>query len=314
MKYLLIILTTLIFGTSLTDLKRIKKEKREYDVNVQSNGTEIRKLKKTTKYSIDGQVISEIEACKDSICCSYNKSFSLYSVKREFWYKDQRLALRVFWSCDSLPVYKNFHGYKFDNRKRLIEKSELTYNFETDSKKYENGQWVSTKIGDSTLTEKNIHQYTYTSFDSVREEKITVWSKYSNSNERSWTITYKYDKDRRPIEMEHPPYGDMKLKAQWLYNKRGRVIKMESNLTGDKRTIEFSYDDNGRVSSQNSGTMTTIFEYGSNGKLLLASTKGNNYKDSQTRYYYNEFGDITREEVSYNNEAPFVTVYEYISY
>jgi hypothetical protein len=312
MKYLIIILTALLIGTRPTDSLKNKKEKREYEIEVQSNATIIKKLSKTTKYSIDGQVVSETEACKDSICCPYNKSFSLYTVKREFWYKDQRLILRVFWSCDSLPVYKNFHEYKFDTRKRLIEKKELTYNFEIDSKKYENGQWISAKIGDSTLTEKNIHQYTYTAFDSVREEKITVWSKYSNSDERSWTVTYKYDKDRRLIETEHPPYGDMKLKAQWLYDKRGRVIKMESNLTGDKLTIELSYDDKGRVSSHKNGTLTTTFEYGSNGKLLLASTKGNKYKNSQTSYHYNEFGDITREEVSYNNEPPFVTVYEYI--
>jgi YD repeat-containing protein len=314
MKYLIIILTTLLIWTRPIDPKKIKKEKREYEIEVQSNGTIIKKLKKTTTYSIDGHVVSEIEACKDSICCPYNKTFKLYSVKREFLYKDQRLILRKFWSCDSLPVYKDFHEYKFDNRKRLVEKRELTYNFETDSKKYENGQWVSAKIGDSTLTEKNIHQYNYTAFDSVREEKITVWSKYSNSVERSWTVTYKYDQDKRLIEMEHPPYGDMKLKAQWFYDERGRVTKTESNLTGEKRTIELSYDDKGRVSSQNNGTMTTRLEYDNNGKILLVSTKGNRYNDSQTKYHYNEFGDVTREEVSSNNETTFVTAYEYIYY
>ena len=312
MKYLTFILTTLLIEVRPVDKEKPKREKREYKVEVQGNDVSIKRLVKTTRYSIEGEVISEIEACKDSICCPYNKTFKLYSVKREFYYKDQRLILQIFWSCDSLPVYKDFHEYEFDNRKRLVEKRELTYNFETDSKKYENGQWVSAKIGDSTLTEKKIHQYTYTAFDSVREEKITVWSKYSN--ERSWTVTYKYDKDNRLIETEHPPYGVMKLKDQWVYDERGRVTKMESNLTGDKRTIEFSYDDKGRVLSQDNGTMKTTFEYDSNGKILLVTTKGNKYKDSQTKYYYNESGDINREEVSYNNETPFVTVYEYIYY
>jgi hypothetical protein len=314
MKYFILILTTLLIGAQPVDKEKFKREKREYNVEVQGNGATVKKLVKTTRYSIDGQITSEIEACKDSICCPYNKPFKLYSAKREFTYKEQRLILRVFWSCDSLPVYKNFHEYKFDSRKRLIEEKELTYNFVTGSKKYENGQWVSAKIGDSTLTEKNMHQYTYTAFDSVREEKITVWSKYSNSDERSWTVTYKYDNDRRLIETEHPPYGDMKLKAQWWYDERGRVTKMESNLTGDKRIIELSYNDKGRVSLHKNGTMTTTFEYRNDGKLLLASTKGNKYKESQTKYNYNEFGDITREEVSYSNEAPFVTVYEYNYY
>jgi len=54
MKYLIIILTTLLIGTRPIDSKKIKKEKREYEIEVHSNGTIIKKLKKTTTYSIDG--------------------------------------------------------------------------------------------------------------------------------------------------------------------------------------------------------------------------------------------------------------------
>lgn len=134
MKYLILILTTLLIGTRPADKGKSKREKREYTVEIQDNGDTIRTLVKTTRYTTDGKIISEIKACKDSTCCPYNKAFKLYSVKREFSYKDQGLILRRFWSCDSLPVYKNFHEYNFDNRKRLVEKRELTYNFETDSK------------------------------------------------------------------------------------------------------------------------------------------------------------------------------------
>ena len=312
MKYLIIILTTLLIGARPTDSKKIKTEKREYDLEAQTNGTTVKKLVKTTKYSIDGQVTSEVEACKDSICCHYNKSFHLYDVKREYWYKDKRQVLRVFWSCDSLPCYKDFHEYKFDNKKRLIEKRELTYNFETDDKKYEKGQWVLAKIGDSTLTEKNIHQYTYTEFDSVKEEKITVWSKYSGSGEKSWTIDYRYDKNRRLVEEIHPGFGTTKLKAGWVHDNKGRLTKMSSNLMGDNVTMEWFYDDRDRVLSLKDGRMTTNYKYDSNDNLVLASTDGNRYKDTQTRYFYNEFKDLIREEVSYDNDPPYVKVYEYI--
>ncbi|HQV53374.1 MAG TPA: hypothetical protein PLD17_14060, partial [Flavobacteriales bacterium] len=311
MKYLVILLTTLLIGTRPADNK-IKKEKREYNLETQKNGTTLKKLVKTTKFSLDGQVVSEIEACKDSICCHYNKPFKLYDVKREFRYKDQRLILRVFWSCDSLPCYKDFHEYKFDNKKRLIEKRELTYNFETKDKKYEKGQWLSAKIGDSTLTEKNIHQYTYTEFDSVKEEKIIVWSKHSDRGENSWTVNYKYDKNKRLVEEIHPGIGPMKLKATWDYDNKGRLIKMNSNLMhGDNEVMEWFYDDRDRVSSVKDGVMTTNYQYDNNDNLIQASTIGNRYKDTVTKYYYNEFKDLIREEVSYANEPPYVKVFEY---
>lgn len=314
MKYLFIILTTLLIGASQIGSKRIKKEMREYDVKVRSDGSEIKELKRTTQFSATGQIDSEIEACTDSICCHYNKSFRLHKNKNEYWYNDSRLILRVFRTCNTLPSYKDFHEYKFDGKKRLIETRELTYNFETDNEKYENGKWVSVKIGDSTLTETNIHLYTYTEFDSVKEEKIIIRSKYSSKPEKSWTVKFNYDTNNRLIEKEHTPYGVLKLKAQWFYDKKGRVSKMESNLTGEDVKIEWSYDENNRVLSQKDGVMTTNFEYDSKGNLILSSTIGNKYKDSQTRHYYNEFGDVLREEVSYNHEPAFVKVYEYIYY
>ncbi|MBK7240956.1 MAG: hypothetical protein IPI00_12435 [Flavobacteriales bacterium] len=233
MKYLVILLTTLLIGTRPADNK-IKKEKREYNLETQKNGTTLKKLVKTTKFSLDGQVVSEIEACKDSICCHYNKPFKLYDVKREFRYKDQRLILRVFWSCDSLPCYKDFHEYKFDNKKKRL------------------------------------------------------------------------------VEEIHPGIGPMKLKATWDYDNKGRLIKMNSNLMhGDNEVMEWFYDDRDRVSSVKDGVMTTNYQYDNNDNLIQASTIGNRYKDTVTKYYYNEFKDLIREEVSYANEPPYVKVFEY---
>jgi hypothetical protein len=321
MKYLLIILTTLLIGSKSTDLKKIIKEKREYDVEIQTNGTTVKKLSKTTNYSMHGQVISEIETCNDSICCPHNKPFRIHKKKIGYWYKDKRLVLRVFRNCDTLASYKDFHDYKLDNKGRLIEEIELTYNFETDGKKYEYGQWVSAKIGDSTLTETNIHQYTYTEFDSVKEEKVIIQSKYADKAEKSWIIKYSYDKDKRLVEVQHPPFENLKLSKKIQYDDKSQVVKITSNLTTETVDIDITYDKVGNVSNFKEKflgrVISTKYEY--NNKRLLTLKESESKEGSKVglrtiKYFYNENADLIRIETSYDNKEPHVDEYEYSYY
>ncbi len=292
--------------------KKNIKEKREFDV-VLSNGSTLRKLKMTTTYTIDGKVTSETEACNDSNCCYYNKSFTLHKNKNEYWYKDGKLTLRVFRTCNSLPSYKDFHEYKFDNKKRLTEEKELTFNYETENQKYEKGKWVPAKIGDSTLTEINIHQFIYDQYDSIVEEKIIIQRKYPDKKDISWKVKYQYDKNRNLTKIEQP--GIISVSENRFYDEKNRLIKIKSNLTGDNVTTDVEYDDDGNISSVreeiNDKIVTTKYRYNNHKLLISEESEGNKIKKATIKYFYNEFNDLIRKETSYDSKPPFIEEYEY---
>lgn len=310
MQYLLLIFATLL-ATNKLDTKKIK-EKREYRIETQSNGLPIRKLKTTTVYSTTGQKISETESCEDSNCCYDNKGFSMYTDKNEYWYHDNKLILRVFYRCNLLPVYKDFYEYKLDNKKRIIEEKQMTFNYQTRNEKFENGKWVPAKIGDSTLTTTNIHQYIYNQYDSLEEEKIIIHNEYPiKEEEKSWSINYKYDKNRNLIRTEQP--GSYENRN---YDSTNRIIKLESAWTEEKFTLEFSYDENGNISivqqQYGNGTVTTTYQYNNKKQPIGEESKGSNIDTVRIKYFYNEFDDLVRKETSYNNKPPFIEEYEYV--
>lgn len=312
MQYLLLIFIPFI-ATVKFDTKKIK-EKREYNVETQSNGLSIRKLKATTIYSMTGKIISETKACKDSNCCSKDEAFYLYTNKNEYWYQGDRLVLRVFYYCNLLPVYKDFYEYKLDNKKRIIEEKQMTFNYQTSNKKFENGKWVSAKIGDSTLTTTNIHQYIYNQYDSLEEEIIIIRNEYPiKEKEKSWSINYKYDENRNLIRTEQPGSYENRY-----YDSANRIIKLESAWTEEKFAFEFSYDENGNISivQRQSGnrTVTTTYQYNNKKQTIHEESKGKNVGTTSIKYYYNEFNDLVKKETSYDNKPPFIEEYEYVYY
>jgi len=314
---ILIILFTLTTNAQVPEKpKKSIKEKRDYAIEVQLGGSTLRILKTTTTYSIGGNIISEIEACNDSNCCYYNKSFKLHKNKNEYWYTDDRLVLRIFRTCNSMPSFKEFHEYKFDNKKRLIEEKEQTFNYETDTQKYEKGKWIPAKIGDSTLTEVSIHQYKYNLFDSVLEEKIIIERKFPNKKNVSWKILYQYDKNRNLIKTEHP--GTITVSENRYYDDKNRLTKIKSNLTGENITTDIEYDGNGNISSIrnviNDKTITTKYQYDNDNLLISKESGGNKIQKITIKYFYNEFNDLTRKETSYDNKSPFIEEFEYTYY
>lgn len=317
MRYtILVFAVTIITNNSFKVDKKKIKEKRDYEIETQSNGLTIRKLKETTIYSPTGQIISETEACEDSQCCYYNKSFNLYKSKREYWYKDNRLVSRVFCDCDSLPVYKDYYEYRLDNKKRIIEKKQITFNYQTRNEKYENGKWIAAKIGDSTLTTINIHQYTYDQYDSLKEEKIIIHNESPIKEEKSWSIYYEYDSNRNLIKTEQP--GIIDAFENRYYDSINRIIKIESNWTEEKFSMNFRYDENGNISSVqqqfDNGTVTTTYQYNSKKQIVIEESDGSQADDVRIKYFYNEFDDLIRRETSYNNKPPFIEECEYTYY
>ena len=190
----------------------------------------------------------------------------------------------------------------------------MTFNYQTSNKKFENGKWVSAKIGDSTLTTTNIHQYIYNQYDSLEEEKIIIRNEYPiKEKEKSWSINYKYDENRNLIRTEQPGSYENKY-----YDSANRIIKLESAWTKEKFAFEFSYDENGNISivQRQSGnrTVTTTYQYNNKKQTINEESKGKNVGTTSIKYYYNEFNDLVKKETSYDNKPPFIEEYEYVYY
>lgn len=316
---LILFLSSILIDSGFaTTEKKAKKETREYEVETNANGTITRKLIKIIKYSIDGNVISSTEVCNDSICCEHNKTFRLHMSKNEYRYENHKLVLRVFRRCDSLPCYKAFYEYKYDSKNRLIEKKEITYDFETDSEKYENGKWVVANRGDSTLDEISTSKYEYNEFDSIQEEHINIQGEYRENKEISWTQTYKYDKNKNKISQEWLTYESLKVKSQWFYDEKNRVVKYIFNPHGEDEITEFSYNSKGNLSSKRlqiseRGSIKN-YEYNENNLLSVETEEVKNMGKSITKYFYNANKDLIREEKSWD-KGPFgITEYEYEYY
>jgi hypothetical protein len=316
MKYLILILTTLLLGAGLADKKKSIKVKREYEYVTTDNGAKEKKHKSTITYSASRQVISETRECGDPTCCKgFNKVFTLFDSKNEYYYKGDKMILRVFRTCDTLPCYKHRFEYKYDDKKRLVEERELTYTVETDTKRYHEGKWIPANIGDSTLTKIEIQQYVYNEFDSIKEKKFIIQDKYPSVDERSWTVKLKYDEKKRRIEEDHGTFKRIKLKAKWFYDENGRLFKTESNLALDKVSTEVTFDKFGNVSTKkwqlNDSFTVTKFEYNADNLNTIARQEGNRIKSKTIKYYYNDNKDLIRTaELTDNDETPIVE-YEY---
>lgn len=198
-------------------------------------------------------------------------SEDLVSGKKErFYYDDQELlAKKTVTSASDYLAKNSEETFEYDKAKRLKYKK-LIYDIDNDS-------YV-----------EDIITYVKTEDDPLIDERVSSYG-YNINLLRMVTSTYEYDSYKR---LTKKIYDFMSgLDAEKNYTITRNRVSNESNKINNSlaSSVNYSYDDFGRISSITSNNKTVTYEYDDYGRLIR---ENNQPLDKTIIYGYNNIGNI----------------------